>query len=429
MFYLKLKIFYFVRMENLAIKESPIAKRFSSRVVRENLEEELADKPKPTLKIDEQAEKSESPEALPEVEVQKEKNFLESLPRNMLTCPFCCDEYLFEFSMKEHLKKHHSEEIRKLDSWPVEQFFCDYCRAMFYYSSLIPKHIYFAHGKETLDDHFKINNNFQKYQIDKENEPSIKFLDCSPGLSDWFNDLDTCDSIKKFKRGFNSVDATPVSTPKSILKKTPYSGKIVILSPESAALRRTINSLKRSASARRELRFDLPPMQGSPPEAKDAISLPPLTFQSPPKKKFWSFFSSRKSPPPINTKIKKKIRVKACKMSNRSANQMVTSTPMHGLDDSDDDGCDELDHSIGSNWKTALKTSHFRPLFLTAERFQCNFCQAKFDSNAELLFHQKNSHRRISLLPPFKCGQCSSKFYRNTHLVRHCHHQHTPSKN
>lgn len=403
-------------MENLVIAESP------SHILKENHEDELADKQIETLTLDE-PKKLEKPEA----ETQKEKNFLESLPRNMLTCPFCCDEYLFEFSMKEHLKKHHSEEIRKLDSWPVEQFFCDYCRAMFYYSSLIPKHIYFAHGKETLDDHFKMNNNFQKYQIDKENEPSVKFLDCSPGLSDLFNDLETCDSIKKFKLGFDSVDATPVSTPKSILKKTPFSGKIVILSPESAALRRTINSLKRSASARRELRFDLPPMQGSPPEQKDAVSLPPLNFRSP-KKKFWSFFASRKSPPPINTKIKKKIRIKACKMSNRSANQMVTSTPMHGLDDSDDDGCDELDHSIGSNWKTALKTSHFRPLFLSAERFQCNFCQGKFDSNAELLSHQKNNHRRISLLPRFKCGQCSSKFYRNSHLVRHCQHQHTPSK-
>lgn len=339
-------------------------------------------------------------------------------------CPFCAEEYLF---MKEHLKKRHSEEIRKLDSWPVEQFLCGFCRASFYYASLIPKHIYFSHGDEALKTHFNTGSNLQKYQIDKENsDPSVKFFDCSPGLSSLFNDMDTCDSIKKFK--VDSACTTPVSTPKSILKKTPYSGKIVILSPESAALRRTINHLKRTASARRELRFDLPPLHSSSPEVPltREHSLP-LSFDTKPKKKFWDLFSSEKSP--INTRIKKKIRAKACKMSNRTANQIVTSTPTACVDDSDDDdGCDELDRSIGSNWKSALKTSSFRPLFLTAERFQCNFCQAKFDSNAELLFHQKNHHHRISFLPPFKCGQCGISFYRNSCLVRHCQYLHTPSK-
>jgi hypothetical protein len=359
-------------------------------------------------------------------------HIVESLPRNMLTCPFCSEEYLFEFTMKEHLKKHHSDEIQKLDSWPVQQHFCPYCRAMFYYSNLIPKHIHFAHGKEMLDNWFATDNNLQKFQIDKENknEPSVRLLDCSPGLSELFNDLDTCDSIKKFKRDGGSFPSTPVSQPRSILKKTPYSGKIVILSPESAALRRTINSLKRSASARRALRFDLPPLQASPPEtSKDLVSPPKFNLQTPPKKKFWNFFGSRKSPPPINTKVKKKIRAKACKMSNRTANQIITSTPRHCFDDSDD-GCDELDkdETIGSNWKSALKTSNFRPLFLAAERFQCNLCEAKFDTNAELLFHQKQTHKRISFLPPYRCGQCASKFYRNSYLVRHCHFQHTPTK-
>jgi hypothetical protein len=352
---------------------------------------------------------------------------LESIPQNLLTCPFCSDEYLFEFTMKEHLKKYHREEIMRLDSWPVEQYCCPFCKAMFYYSSILPKHIHFAHGKETLDAWFNMNDNLQRYQIDKENlnEPSVKLLDCSPGLSSLFNDLDTCDSIKKFKR---DVNQTPITTPKSILKKTPYSGRIVILSPESAALRRTIKNLKRSASARRELRFDLP-VQASPENATPS-NVPVLNLDETPKKKhFWNIFASRKSPPPINSKIKKKIRAKACAMSNRSANQIITSTPRNCLDDSDDDGCNEIDNTIGSNWKTALKTSNYRPLFLSAERFQCNFCQVKFDSNAELLFHQKNSHRRISILPPFRCGQCGSSFYRNSYLVRHCHYQHTPSKN
>lgn len=348
-------------------------------------------------------------------------------PSKMMVCSFCAEEYLFEFTMKEHLKKRHSEEMRKLDAWPVEQFPCTFCRASFYYSSLVPKHIYFAHGRTQLESYFNTGTNLQRFQIDKENsDPSVKFYDCSPGLSSLFNEMDTCDSIKKFK--IDSACATPVSTPKSILKKTPYSGKIVILSPESAAPRRTINNLKRTASARRELRFDLPPLNPSSPEVvKDSSPSPLLSFDTTPKKKkkFWNLFASEKSP--INTKIKKKIRAKACKMSSRTANQIITSTPTACADSDDDDGCEELDQSIGSNWKSALKTSNFRPLFLNAERFQCNFCQAKFDSNAELLFHQKHNHRRISFLPPFKCGQCSSTFYRNSFLVRHCHYVHATS--
>ncbi|CRL03050.1 CLUMA_CG016396, isoform A [Clunio marinus] len=366
-----------------------------------------------------------------DVKKEKENNdFIKKFAKDLLTCPFCSEEYLFDFTMREHLERRHGSEIEQLDSWPVEQFHCPYCRAMFYYSNLIPKHIHFSHGKDLLDAWLNSANNFEKYKKDKENqnEPSVKFLDCSPCLSILFDNLDTCDSIKKFKRDLGSVNSTPVSQPRSILKRTPYSGKIVISSPQSAALHRTINSLKRSSSARRKLRFDLPPLKASPQNSQESSKKESnFVLETPPKKKkSWLFCTSKNSPSPINSKIKKKLRTKACKLSNRSANQMITSTPITCLDDSDNQ-CDEFDNSIGSNWKSALKTSDFRPLFLTAERFQCNFCQVKFSCNAELLFHQKTNHRRISFLPPFKCGQCETTFYRNVYLVRHCQQQHIPS--
>jgi hypothetical protein len=347
-----------------------------------------------------------------------------NMPQNLMICCFCGQEYLFEFTMKHHLTSVHKQELQKLDNWPAVLHTCPYCPAQFYYKTLIPTHIAFAHSKSHLDQWFSIDDNLQKFQIDKENkeEPSIQFLDCSPGLNTLFNDLDTCESVKKFKRN----DCTPMATPKSILKKTPYSGKIVILSPESAALRRTINNLKRTASARRALRFDLPPLQASP-EAKVNDALPALNFNTPPKrKKFWSFLSRRShSPPPINGKIKKKIREKACKLSNRSINHIVTSTP-RGYDTSFDSEatCDELDNTIGSNWKSATKSSDFKPLFLAAERFQCNICRVKFDSNCELLTHQKEKHRWMPFKPAFRCGSCGTKFFRNRLLVRHCHNQH-----
>lgn len=356
------------------------------------------------------------------------ENITEKLPQNLLICPFCCEEYLFEFTIKNHLRKEHNNEIMKLDNWPTNQHHCPYCNAMFYYKSLLPKHIAFAHSKKTLDEWFLTNDNLNEYRIDRENQldPSFKLLDCSPGLSTIFNDLETFDSAKKFKRNDNAA----IVTPKSILKKTPHSGKIVILSPESVALRRTLNNLKRSASARRELRFDLPALQPSPEICKSDI-LPPLNFNSPQKRNsFWSFLKRSKSPQPINTKIKKKIREKACKLSNKSANQIITSTPMSFFGSNEDiiDN-DEHDSSIGENWNSASKSNNFKPLFLTAEKFGCNICLDKFDSNYELLNHQKEKHKWISFKPPFRCGSCGTKFFRNSLLVRHCHHQHTPLRN
>lgn len=353
----------------------------------------------------------------------------EKMPPDLMICCFCGQEYLFEFTMRHHLVQQHKLELQKLDNWPCNLHQCPYCRASFYYKSLVPKHIGFSHSKKALDQWFAVDDNFQKFQIDKANtdEPSFKFSDTSPGLNTLFNDLGTCcdSSVKKFKRN----DSAVIATPKSILKKTPHSGRIVILSPESVALRRTINNLKRTASARRELRFDLPPLQSSPETKNSEHHLLPFNFNMSPKKKrnIWSFFTRRsRSPPPINGKIKKRIREKSCKLSNRSINRMVTSTPraIDPFDTSDDVGCDELDNSIGSNWKTATKSNDFKPLFLSAERFQCNICKEKFDSNCELLSHQKEKHRWLTFKPSFRCGSCGTKFYRNSLLVRHCHNQH-----
>lgn len=363
----------------------------------------------------------------PDISEKLATSLTASMPPDLMICCFCGQEYLFEFTMRHHLVQQHKLELQKLDNWPCNLHPCPYCRSSFYYKSLVPKHIAFSHSKKALDQWFAVDDNLQKFQIDKENEdePSFKFLDTSPGLNTLFNELDTCcgdSSVKKFKRN----DSAVIVTPKSILKNR-YSNKIVILSPESVALRRTLNNLKRTASARRELRFDLPPLQPSP-ETKNTEDLLPNFIMSPKKKKLniWSLFTRKtRSPPPINGKIKKRIREKACKLSNRSINRMLTSTPSRAsdpFDATDDVGCDELDNSIGSNWKTATKSNDFNPpLFLSAERFQCNICEAKFDSNCELLTHQKEKHRWLTFKPSFRCGSCGTKFFRNSLLVRHCH--------
>lgn len=290
--------------------------------------------------------------------------------KTMFTCSYCCEEFLFEFKLEEHVKNHH----QAADQWPALMFQCLHCRAEFLSIKLLNKHISFAHDMES--------DNQQKENIDG---PDLTFL---------------------------NINTTPIRTPKSILKQ---SGKTV-LSPTSAALRRTVNSHKHSASARRELRFDLPAHR---PKAATP-ELFTLDIQSrPQQKKLWNIFAKEK---PINSKIKRKIRTKSCKLSSRSVNQIITSTPVAFSEDNESD-CDDFDHSIQSNWSSALKTSDFKPLSLIADRFQCNVCQEKFDCNAELLNHKSMSHRKVSFLPPFKCGKCASTFYRNRQLLRHHHQQ------
>lgn len=289
----------------------------------------------------------------------------------MLTCSYCCEEFLFDFKLEEHVRNHHGAS----DQWPALMFQCLYCSSEFLSHKLLNKHISFSHEME-IDD--------------KQNE----------------NIMGSTASYAA------NIDSTPLRTPRSILKQH---GRTVIISPTSAALRRTINSHKHSASARRELRFDLPAHRS------EVTANLKLDIRSrPQQRKFWHIFA--KDEKPINSKIKRRIRAKACKLSSRSVNQIITSTPVAYPDESESD-CDDFDYSIRSNWSSALKTSDFKPLSLIADRFQCNFCQEKFDCNAELLNHKSKSHRKISFLPPFKCGQCSSTFYRNRELLRHHHQQ------
>uniref|UniRef100_A0A182JUM9 C2H2-type domain-containing protein n=1 Tax=Anopheles christyi TaxID=43041 RepID=A0A182JUM9_9DIPT len=116
-----------------------------------------------------------------------------------LHCPFCADEYLFEFTLKHHLLKNHERDLEKIVRSPdasirfCESNICPYCGALFYYISALPKHIMNSHSRECL----------MKWQaIEQENslvrklanDPSIQCVPCSPGLSDFFDELTTGNS-------------------------------------------------------------------------------------------------------------------------------------------------------------------------------------------------------------------------------------------
>lgn len=335
------------------------------------------------------------------------------LTRNLF-CPYCADAYMFEFTLKDHLKKAHSKVLEKqfntndVDILSLSQqciHNCPYCGAAFTQLGLVPKHISTYHGNELLKMWQQQTGNFEMVQAANENEPSILYAACSPGLSDIFDKMDTDDETDR--RNTNEKSDADGSTPtlKSILKKTPNKTNRIIYSPATAAIRRSkSDAIKRSISVRRELRFD-PNTKRSPVAIIN--SSPPLKTS-----KLFRFRNpfrggSERNRQHINGKV---------------TNQLITSTPINFLDD-----IEPLDANK-KNWKATIRNN--RPLFYGAERFQCAHCMKSWENNADLLMHLREHHTGLKrwLKPKYRCSLCGATFYSNNYLIRHCHLQHTPSK-
>lgn len=210
-----------------------------------------------------------------------------------LFCPFCADFYLFEFTLKEHLKREHSSLIQKhfknacttggsqpnpnedesLQKRFVHEFkhLCDLCGAMFMRAPLVPKHILNYHGsncfmvwqqqqqqqkqKSTKNNNntkmlWKNANNENMCEMTSKNDTNVLYGRCSAGLSEMFEGISTHDNDDF------TIDRTPL---KSILKKSASKSARIISSPSSSSIRRIKNSasVKRASKARRVLRFDI----------------------------------------------------------------------------------------------------------------------------------------------------------------------------
>lgn len=197
-----------------------------------------------------------------------------------LFCPFCADFYLFEFTLKDHLKREHSSLIQKhfknvctnenqLNSSNCDESLrirflnefnhvCDLCGAMFMRVGLISKHIINYHGSNCFNVWRQQHQKSEKLKTtsienicesSKEN-PRQMYTKRSPGLCEMFEGISTRD-YDDF-----TIDRTPL---KSILKKSTSKSARIISSPSSSSIRRIKNSssVKRSTSARRVLRFDI----------------------------------------------------------------------------------------------------------------------------------------------------------------------------
>lgn len=335
------------------------------------------------------------------------------LTRNLF-CPYCADAYMFEFTLKDHLKKAHKQILEKqfnindINILSLSQqcmHNCPYCGAAFTQLGLVPKHISTYHGHELLNMWQQQTGNFEMVQAANENEPSILYAACSPGLSEFFDKMDTDDTERLDD---NEKLDTDVSTPtlKSILKKTPNKSNRIIYSPASAAIRRSkSDAVKRSISVRRELRFD--------PNTKRS---PVAIMNSPPQPKASNLFRFRNPFRRCSERNRQPLQGKV------STNQLITSTPINFLDDEE-----HLDANK-KNWKATIRNN--RPLFYSAERFQCAHCMQSWENNADLLLHLSEHHSGLKrwLRPKYRCSVCGATFYSNNYLIRHCHLQHTPSK-
>ncbi|XP_062550209.1 uncharacterized protein LOC134214951 [Armigeres subalbatus] len=250
-------------------------------------------------------------------------------------CPFCADEYLFEFTLRHHLLKNHEEDLSKIVQSPDSSIkFCDsnicpYCGALFYYISALPKHIMNSHSRDCLIKWQAIerDNSLQKRFA---TEPSIRCVPCSPGLSDLFEELNT-DSSRKKKNRSHRRKASPLY--KSALKNANRISASKRISGESwvscdfefttgdAASRRSPSS-----TVRRELQFDAVAPEPTSPQEIDSVS----SVKKP--KRSRKRFNLKSLKPRIGlrkfvlSKFTKKYRCK-----------IVTSTPNNFLDDSDID--------------------------------------------------------------------------------------------
>lgn len=344
-----------------------------------------------------------------------------------LFCPFCGDSFVFEYMLKEHLKVMHSNQLQKcskpidIDSTDAigdslrdltvgnfgENFSCSFCGAIFLHRDLLPKHISDYHGAMYL----KVWQEQQQQQQHQSNKPmNLMYAQCSPGLSELFDNISTSDTVDSIH-----------SPLKSILKKsnTKTAAHRIICSPSSAVIRRTKNTtlVRRSSSARRELRFDFDDENET--------------------------MAHRVMPQVKSTELKKRRRhgclPKAllfgqCVSSRKkkSPRRILTSTPNNFLDvcEAGTTLIDDIDDN-NRNWRGLMRGSQrSKPLFSMLERFQCAHCKSAWESNADLLTHLNEKHKNIRrwFQADYQCGTCAARFFSNRFLVRHCHVHHTPVK-
>lgn len=276
-------------------------------------------------------------------------------------CPFCADEYLFDFSIKNHILKSHKSEIINLHLEFKE--LCPYCEAIFQYHTVIPKHILNSHGRQSLNRWMFENK--EKNLMDKEIEASILYVPGSPGLTEFLDDdtfIKTLEQVHEEIQPINEQRKTSV-------RRSLYT---------------SYNETEEDCLSRDDLK--------TLPKTKTRINW----------KKLFLFHKEKK-----------------VTRAHNSSKNIITSTPINFLDDT---GLDQ-EKKNWKNTIRQLKNSknYFLPLI---GMFECGICKKGFENNEDLLSHSRENHQGLKTLfsRKYKCGQCGSKYFRHDILVRHCNY-------
>lgn len=225
--------------------------------------------------------------------------------------------------------------------------------------------------------------------------------------------------MKGLSTSSSDIKTRPV---KSILKKTTsYPDGLDIDEDDKELSTFSLNnsSFMERRSARRRLRFELPP--DSPPSddennKENSIFHPTkkqnfTSSKEKPKSKWLNIFRLKKKGNKTKQSPKKlfqatdKLKTKSSpKKVGNFNNREVQTTPVYS--------------TVG------FKGAGVSQLAIT--QFKCGLCFEGFTKNALLLEHLRRNHKGLKLLPQYRCGECDAKFFRNSFLVRHCWFHHTP---
>lgn len=291
---------------------------------------------------------------------------IEKITKNKtFICPFCSDEYLFDFSIKNHiLKSHKSEIIKHLEFKEL----CPYCEAIFQYHTVIPKHILNSHGKQCLNRWMFQNK--EKNQMDKEIEASILYVPGSPGLTEFLDDDSFIKTIEQVHEKTQEEIQPTNQQRKTSVRRSLYT---------------SYNETEEVCLSRDDLK--------TLPKNKNCINW----------KKLFMF------------KKEKKVT-----RAHNSSKNIITSTPINFLDDTRSTDQEK------KNWKNTIRQlknskNYFSPL---TGIFECGICKQGFENNEDLLKHSRENHLGFKSLfcRKYKCGQCGLKYFRHEILVRHCNY-------
>lgn len=352
-----------------------------------------------------------------------------------LYCPFCPAEFPYEFTLKDHIKNIHPQELKSIvrsKDCDIKFHLCPFCHAKFYVKELLPKHVLHKHQESVITlstgidltiyaqcrfcPHKVLHKHVKRLMVHIEkkhykeflaliqnqtsnllmNPEDLKYFDAdiseasfTTGLNKDMNKLSTKDSSQAVKK-------------KSILKPvSKYSGaknfvNLNKLQENDTSLSGTFQEIKIRGSARRKLRFDLP---NSPEDDHNKENILNQFRKQKTRKSRWRLFFGKR---------------RMDKVNKTQATGRRMDSPLKGSDDNST----PIFSTVGFKGEGVEQ--------LAVLQFKCGLCFEGFDNNAHLLDHLRRLHRGLNLQPQYRCGECHAKFYRNSFLVRHCWYHHTP---